>query len=205
MSSVLIVGGDKIDGIKQVLSNHGVDQINHWSGRKVGDSHKIIPQSTRLVVLITDLISHSFTHKIKYAAAKRGLKLIYTTNGPAQFQTKFEYIANSLEDACRETLHSYLFLGLIFLITWYVIAQNMTYSSFVEINTPALNKARLNDQVAMISVTNNDKQGKEINRLVNINNRVKAFTELHSKIRADSQSIWDGYSLYALHQTLEEI
>ena len=38
MSSVLIVGGDQIDGIKQVLDNHGVNQIHHWTGRKVGDS-----------------------------------------------------------------------------------------------------------------------------------------------------------------------
>ncbi len=103
MSSVLIVGGDQIDGIKQVLTHYGVDHINHWSGRKAGDSNKIIPQNTRLVVLITDWISHSFTHKIKRTAAKRGLKVIYTSNGSAQLQAKLEHLGNELVDACRKT------------------------------------------------------------------------------------------------------
>ena len=47
--SALIVGGDQIDGVKQVLSHHGIAQINHWSGRKVGDSHKIIPKDTKVL------------------------------------------------------------------------------------------------------------------------------------------------------------
>lgn len=56
MSSVLIVGGDQIDGIQH---------INHWSGRKVGDSNKVIPLDTEIIVLITNWISHSITHKVK--------------------------------------------------------------------------------------------------------------------------------------------
>jgi hypothetical protein len=80
-SSALIVGGDQIDGIKQVLTNHGITHINHWSGRKVGDSNKIIPHDTKFIVLITNWISHSITHKVKKNALKRGIKVIYTPNG----------------------------------------------------------------------------------------------------------------------------
>lgn len=105
MRSVLIVGGDQIDGIKQVLSQYGVDHIHHWSGRKAGDGHKVIPQNTRLIVLITDWISHSFTYSIKRTAAKRGLKVIYTGNGAAQLQAKLEKIGNTLVDACRKTIN----------------------------------------------------------------------------------------------------
>lgn len=81
MSSVLIVGGDQIDGIKQVLSNYGVDHINHWSGRKAGDGHKVIPQNTKVIVLITKWINHSITYKLKRNAVRRGIKVIYTPNG----------------------------------------------------------------------------------------------------------------------------
>lgn len=96
MSSVLIVGGDQIDGIKKVLNNHGVQHISHWSGRKVGDSNKVIPSHVDMIVLITNWISHSITHKVKQNAIKRGIKVIYTPNGSAALQARLEKdIANS--------------------------------------------------------------------------------------------------------------
>ena len=82
MSTALIVGGDQIASIKEELKNYGITEINHWSGRKVGDGKKVIPHDTKLIILITDWISHQFTHKIKQDAAKRGLQIIYTPNGP---------------------------------------------------------------------------------------------------------------------------
>lgn len=81
MSSVLIVGGDQIEGIKEVFGRYGIDQISHWSGRKAGDSNKVIPQNTKVIVLITKWINHSITYKLKRNAIKRGIKVIYTPNG----------------------------------------------------------------------------------------------------------------------------
>jgi hypothetical protein len=99
MSTALIVGGDQIDGIKQELANFGIQHINHWSGRKVGDGKKIIPQDTELIVLITDWISHTFTHKIKQSAAKRGVRIVYTPNGPAALRSR---LARIKQDAAQE-------------------------------------------------------------------------------------------------------
>lgn len=90
MSSVLIVGGDQIDGIKQVLVNYGIDHINHWSERKAGDSNKVIPYDTEIIVLITNWISHSITHKVKRDAMKRGIKVIYTPNGSAALHNRLK-------------------------------------------------------------------------------------------------------------------
>ena len=87
-SSALIVGGDQIDGIKQVLTDHGITHINHWSGRKVGDSNKVIPHDTKFIVLITNWISHSITHKVKKNAMKRGIKVIYTPNGSTALRNR---------------------------------------------------------------------------------------------------------------------
>lgn len=81
MSSILIVGGDQVDGIKEVFGHYGIDQINHWSGRKAGDSNKVIPQNTKVIVLITKWINHSITYKLKRNAVRRGIKVIYTPNG----------------------------------------------------------------------------------------------------------------------------
>ena len=90
MSTALIVGGDQIASIKEELKNYGITEINHWSGRKVGDGKKVIPHDTKLIVLITDWISHQFTHKIKQDAAKRGLQIIYTPNGPVSLRAKLK-------------------------------------------------------------------------------------------------------------------
>jgi hypothetical protein len=93
--SALIIGGDQIDGIKQVLTNHGITEINHWSGRKVGDSNKVIPHDTKFIVLITNWISHSITHKVKKNAMKRGIKVIYTPNGSAALHNRLLNIESS--------------------------------------------------------------------------------------------------------------
>ncbi len=109
MSSALIVGGDQIDGIKQVLTHYGIDHINHWSGRKVGDGNRVIPQDTQFIVLITNWISHSITHKVKKNALKRGIKVIYTPNGSAALRNRLNNIESNLalEDDCAKATHHY--------------------------------------------------------------------------------------------------
>jgi hypothetical protein len=113
MSSVLIVGGDHIDGIKQVLVNYGAHHIHHWPGRKVGDSNKVIPQDTKAIVLITNWISHAFTHKVKKHANKRGIKVIYTPNGAKALHGRLQQAGSdfSLEGDCLA--HAYHYSTLI--------------------------------------------------------------------------------------------
>jgi len=94
MSTALVVGGDQIEGIKQVLGNYGITHINHWPGRKVGDGNRVIPHDTEIIVLVTDWISHTFTHKIKQSAAKRGVKIVYTPNGSATLKTRLDRLAH---------------------------------------------------------------------------------------------------------------
>lgn len=90
MNTALIVGGDRIGSLKQVLANHGIAHITHWPGRKVGDGKKVIPRDIKLIVLVTDWISHSFTQKIKQSAAKRDVRVIYTPNGSAALQARLK-------------------------------------------------------------------------------------------------------------------
>jgi hypothetical protein len=104
MSTVLVVGGDHIDGIKEALNQNGIKHINHWAGRKSADSHKVIPQNTRLIVLVTQFVNHSLMYSIKQYAAKRGLKVLYTgSNGASQLKMQLEKLGNVMVDACRKT------------------------------------------------------------------------------------------------------
>lgn len=101
MSTALIVGGDRIEGIKQVLEGYGMSKIAHWAGRKAGDSNKVIPRDTQLIVLVTDWVSHSFTAKVKKDATKRGIHIVYTPNGPTALKTRLEKLPDEvLETDC---------------------------------------------------------------------------------------------------------
>ena len=105
MSTALIVGGDRIEGIKQVLESYGMTKISHWTGRKGGDSHKVIPRNTRLIVLVTDWVSHSFTEKVKRDASRRRLRIVYTYNGPAALKTRLEKLPDeALEAECSRRM-----------------------------------------------------------------------------------------------------
>ncbi|NOT16390.1 MAG: DUF2325 domain-containing protein [Methylotenera sp.] len=106
MSSVLIVGGDHVDGIKNVLNQAGIAKTYHWSGRKAQDNHKVIPLNTRFIVMVTGFINHSFTYNIKHAANKRQLPVIYTSSNAQKLQIKIEQFGGLLSsvDDCRKTL-----------------------------------------------------------------------------------------------------
>jgi hypothetical protein len=104
MSSVLIVGGDQIEGIKEVFGSYGIDQISHWSGRKAGDSNKVIPQNTKVIVLVTKWINHSITYKLKRDAVRRGIKMIYTPNASKERLSEIieqNFLRLSLRNALR--------------------------------------------------------------------------------------------------------
>lgn len=106
MRSVLIVGGDQVDGIKKILTEHGIRQIQHWSGRKPADNHKKIPEDTQFIVLVTKLINHSLTYNIKRAASKRQLKIVYACNANQTFQNSIEKLSQeAVLDACRKRYH----------------------------------------------------------------------------------------------------
>ncbi|CAG0954351.1 hypothetical protein MTYP_00372 [Methylophilaceae bacterium] len=129
MATALIVGGDQIDGIKQVLGNYGITRINHWSGRKVGDGKKVIPHDTQLIVLVTDWISHNFMQKIKQSAAKNKVRIVYTPNGPAALQSRLERMGRmhpekSAEAACRKT---FTFISRSCLMRWLALLKTAVY------------------------------------------------------------------------------
>lgn len=108
MSTVLIVGGDHVDGIKKIIAEFGHHQIAHWTGRKSGDHHKQIPQNTQLVVLVTSWINHSFTYANKRAASKRQLKIVYASNLNQSRLHLMEQLGedSGLLSACRKTLRT---------------------------------------------------------------------------------------------------
>lgn len=78
--ATLVVGGDKIDSIRDELFAQGVTDIAHWTGRKHGEKHNVIPKHTQRIVMLTNYINHSLAGKIKKEAKRLNIPIEYTKN-----------------------------------------------------------------------------------------------------------------------------
>ena len=76
--ATLVIGGDHIESIKRTLHTFGLDEVVHWGGRKPADTRRTIPDRVRLVVVVTDQLSHSMLYSSTINAQRRGLPIIYT-------------------------------------------------------------------------------------------------------------------------------
>jgi len=78
--AALIVGGDRIDSIKNELFAQGVTDISHWDGRKHGEKNNTIPKNTQRIVVLTNYVNHSFVGKIKKEAKRLSIPIEFTKN-----------------------------------------------------------------------------------------------------------------------------
>lgn len=88
--TALIIGGDYIRPLEKVISDRGLDTIEHWTGRKSGDLKRTVPKDTRLVVLLLDYLSHSMARKIKGDADRLGVPVIYCRRSLGQLCAKLD-------------------------------------------------------------------------------------------------------------------
>lgn len=95
--TALIVGGDYIKPIEKIITDRGVRNIEHWTGRKVGDLKKTVPKDTKFVVLLLDYLNHGLAKKVRGDADRRGLQVIYCRRSLGQFSEKLE---EALETGC---------------------------------------------------------------------------------------------------------
>lgn len=78
--TTLVIGGDNIASIRDELRAHGETDIVHWTGRKHGDKHNVIPQDTQCIVVLTNYVNHALAGKIKKAAKRLDIPVRYTRN-----------------------------------------------------------------------------------------------------------------------------
>lgn len=72
----LIIGGDRITPIESVLYNLGINDIDHWDGRKNSVTKKSLPKKTECVVLLTNFIAHNTMRYFKAEAKKKKIPCI---------------------------------------------------------------------------------------------------------------------------------
>lgn len=88
--SVLVIGGDNLNSIKEKLKERGFETIEHVSGRKKGDRKIKISENTDLVLVLTDYACHNIMEKVKQATKKDNLSIIYSKRSWVSMKDKIE-------------------------------------------------------------------------------------------------------------------
>lgn len=86
--TTLVIGGDHIDAIRRELAEHGLHDVEHWVGRKPADSRKSIPDRIKLVVAVTDQLSHAMLYSATVSATRNGLPIIYSRRSAHELREK---------------------------------------------------------------------------------------------------------------------
>ena len=82
--STLIVGGDRINTYKTFLLERGFGPVQHWNGRKNSECHRMIPASTRLVVILVDQVNHMLAIKLRRVADDLDLPVVFSRRSIGQ-------------------------------------------------------------------------------------------------------------------------
>ena len=82
--SALIVGGDRINTYRNFLLAQGFGSVLHWTGRNGSECHRTIPTGTRLVVILVDQVNHGFATRMRKAADKLDLPIVFSRRSIGQ-------------------------------------------------------------------------------------------------------------------------
>lgn len=88
--SVLVIGGDKVNSILEMLKSFGVKSAIHWDSRRRSTSHKKIPLKTDAIIMLSDFLSHNSMYQFKKDAKDQNIPLIYAKRGVASVASEFD-------------------------------------------------------------------------------------------------------------------
>ena len=88
--SILMIGGDKVGSIKNMLADYGVEEVIHWDGRnKSSITRKEVPERTECIVMLTSYLNHNAMKYFKNLAKKRNIPLICTERSVTSVYCEF--------------------------------------------------------------------------------------------------------------------
>ncbi|AJD31162.1 DUF2325 domain-containing protein [Clostridium sporogenes] len=76
--SVFVVGGDKIQTIKENLKEMGFNKINHVTGRRTRHRKIQVPTNTDLVLVLIDYVGHTVVESIKEQSKSHNTRIVYS-------------------------------------------------------------------------------------------------------------------------------
>ncbi len=98
--SILILGGDKINPIREVLMTLGVDDIIHWTARNQKNGRKKdkpIPSEVSMVVMLTNFLNHNAMKYYRSEAKTKGLPIVYSTRNIECIKSEFIKVVSNMD------------------------------------------------------------------------------------------------------------
>lgn len=74
----LLIGADRLGNIPKTLSDHGISDYVHWTGRKKGMRKMDMPEDIGVVIVFYDFIEHNITKIIKTKARQNKVPCIFS-------------------------------------------------------------------------------------------------------------------------------
>ncbi|MGE5702488.1 MAG: DUF2325 domain-containing protein [Clostridia bacterium] len=84
MASILVVGGDRLGRIIDLLQGNGYEEIHHITGRKSSQVNVKIPANTNMVLVLTDFVNHNLSTSIKQKAKEQNLPVMFCKRSCAE-------------------------------------------------------------------------------------------------------------------------
>ena len=79
--TALVVGGDKLGNIPDLLEINGIKNYIHWTGRKKGLRKKQLPKNIDLIIVLYDYVEHNLTKIIKKHSKTLNIPCIFSKRG----------------------------------------------------------------------------------------------------------------------------
>ena len=86
----LVIGGDYVEQIVDELASYGYSRVEHWNGRKQGDTRRSIPSNVELVLVLTDYTSHPLLKHLKQEAQRVGVSVLYSRRSLVEVRQKLD-------------------------------------------------------------------------------------------------------------------
>ncbi len=88
--TALIVGGDRLGNIPDVLKEQGIEDYIHWSGRKKGMRKMSVPCNVDMVIVLYDFIEHRLTEIIKEQTKTMNIPCVFSKRASSDLVRKLE-------------------------------------------------------------------------------------------------------------------
>lgn len=77
MKDILVIGGDRLGNIVDLLQEQGFREVHHITGRKSSQISVKIPNSVRLILVLTDFVNHNLAKTVKSQAKDRDVPILF--------------------------------------------------------------------------------------------------------------------------------
>lgn len=77
MGAILVIGGDRLGNIIDLLEREGFQEVHHVSGRKSSETGMKIPAGVRLILVLTDFVNHNLAKSVKNQAKDKKVPILF--------------------------------------------------------------------------------------------------------------------------------